>query len=175
MCSIAAVSGTQQNLKLFLTLDVHYGQAQGGPDIGRSYSPPAWWGAWLIGWLADRFPEEVRHAVDLPARRWRDSVPACPPCTVPAYVFAILFGIGLGGDYMIIPLLAAELFRRANAWQIVGSHLDHRWHRRRRCSLDRGPNSRSYWQLLEGVSFPDAISLLGSAAVLLLPKRAVQA
>ncbi len=26
------------------------------------------------------------------------------------YLFAILFGIGLGGDYMIIPLMAAELF-----------------------------------------------------------------
>ena len=26
------------------------------------------------------------------------------------YLFAIIFGIGLGGDYMIIPLMAAELF-----------------------------------------------------------------
>ena len=25
-------------------------------------------------------------------------------------MFALLFGIGLGGDYMIIPLMAAELF-----------------------------------------------------------------
>ena len=26
------------------------------------------------------------------------------------YIFAIIFGIGLGGDYMIIPLMAAEIF-----------------------------------------------------------------
>jgi MFS family permease len=26
------------------------------------------------------------------------------------YLFAFIFGIGLGGDYMIIPLMAAELF-----------------------------------------------------------------
>ena len=26
------------------------------------------------------------------------------------YLFAVVFGIGLGGDYMIIPLMAAELF-----------------------------------------------------------------
>jgi MFS family permease len=26
------------------------------------------------------------------------------------YLFAVLFGIGLGGDYMIIPLMAAEIF-----------------------------------------------------------------
>jgi MFS family permease len=26
------------------------------------------------------------------------------------YVFAVVFGIGLGGDYMIIPLMTAEVF-----------------------------------------------------------------
>jgi MFS family permease len=26
------------------------------------------------------------------------------------YLFAVIFGIGLGGDYMIIPLVAADLF-----------------------------------------------------------------
>src|SRR5438093_11868558 len=26
------------------------------------------------------------------------------------YVFAVIFGIGLGGEYMVIPLMAAELF-----------------------------------------------------------------
>ncbi len=26
------------------------------------------------------------------------------------YVFAVVFGIGLGGDYMIIPLMTAEIF-----------------------------------------------------------------
>jgi len=41
-------------------------------------------------------------------------------CTIPLlllpdfpgriYIFAVIFGIGLGGDYMIIPLMAADLF-----------------------------------------------------------------
>src|SRR5215212_6380795 len=26
------------------------------------------------------------------------------------YIFAVVFGLGLGGEYMIIPLMAAELF-----------------------------------------------------------------
>jgi MFS family permease len=26
------------------------------------------------------------------------------------YIFAVIFGIGLGGDYMIIPLMAGDLF-----------------------------------------------------------------
>jgi MFS family permease len=33
-----------------------------------------------------------------------------PPFEGRVYVFAIIFGIGLGGDYMIIPLMAGDLF-----------------------------------------------------------------
>jgi nitrate/nitrite transporter NarK len=35
---------------------------------------------------------------------------AMAPTPATLRVFALLFGIGLGGDYMIIPLMAAELF-----------------------------------------------------------------
>ena len=33
-----------------------------------------------------------------------------PPFPGRIYVFAAIFGIGLGGDYMIIPLMAGDLF-----------------------------------------------------------------
>ena len=33
-----------------------------------------------------------------------------PPFEGRIYVFAVVFGIGLGGDYMIIPLMAGDLF-----------------------------------------------------------------
>jgi MFS family permease len=33
-----------------------------------------------------------------------------PDFTGRIYIFAIIFGIGLGGDYMIIPLMAGDLF-----------------------------------------------------------------
>jgi len=33
-----------------------------------------------------------------------------PPFAGRIYVFAVVFGIGLGGDYMIIPLMAGDLF-----------------------------------------------------------------
>jgi MFS family permease len=36
------------------------------------------------------------------------------------YVFAIIFGIGLGGDYMIIPLMTAELFGLKVMGRIMG-------------------------------------------------------
>jgi MFS family permease len=40
-CSIAAASGTQQNLKLFLTFDVHYGQEQAARVLSLVL-PQAW-------------------------------------------------------------------------------------------------------------------------------------
>ena len=54
MCSIAAVSGTQQNLKLFLSLDRHYSQssAAGILSLVLGFSII---GRVLMGWLADRF------------------------------------------------------------------------------------------------------------------------
>lgn len=63
-----------------------------------------------MGYLADRFPKKwvmvctyllVACAVPLLLR-------ATPPET--PYTFAIVFGLGLGADYMLIPLMAAELF-----------------------------------------------------------------
>ena len=36
------------------------------------------------------------------------------------YLFAIIFGIGLGGDYMIIPLMTAELFGIKILGRIMG-------------------------------------------------------
>jgi nitrate/nitrite transporter NarK len=36
------------------------------------------------------------------------------------YVFALAFGIGLGGDYMIIPLMAAELFGLQALGRVMG-------------------------------------------------------
>ncbi|MGE5406321.1 MAG: MFS transporter, partial [Methanosarcina sp.] len=36
------------------------------------------------------------------------------------YLFAIIFGIGLGGDYMIIPLMAADLFGVRALGRVMG-------------------------------------------------------
>jgi len=36
------------------------------------------------------------------------------------YVFAFIFGVALGGDYMIIPLMAAELFGIKVMGRIMG-------------------------------------------------------
>jgi sugar phosphate permease len=109
MCSIGAVGGTIQNLKLLLTLDKGLSQLEaahmaslvlGSSIVGRL----------LMGWLADRFPKKrvmlliyMIVAAAVPMIFWA-------PSWTTLQLAAILFGIGLGGDYMIIPLMAAELY-----------------------------------------------------------------
>ena len=67
-------------------------------------------GRLLMGWLADRFAK--KHVMLLIYAIVSLSILLLYSSTTPTaiYVFAVLFGIGLGGDYMIIPLMAAELF-----------------------------------------------------------------
>jgi sugar phosphate permease len=109
MCSIAAVGGTNQNLKLFLSLDHGYSQADaalvaslvlGASLIGRL----------AMGWLADRMAKKrvmlliyALVAVSIPILLLGASQGG-------VYLFALVFGLGLGGEYMVIPLMAAELF-----------------------------------------------------------------
>jgi len=112
MCSIAAVGGTNQHLKLFLSLDRGYAQADAARIIslvlGLSIG-----GRLLMGWLADRMRRKhvmlviyllVAAAIPLLL------VPAAASAGPTMYLFAAIFGLGLGGEYLIIPLMAGELF-----------------------------------------------------------------
>ncbi|MCC6164280.1 MAG: MFS transporter [Acidobacteria bacterium] len=119
MCSIGAVGGTMQNLKLYLSLDHQYGQGEvarilslvlAGSIIGRL----------LMGWLADRWQRKyvmlliyVIVAGSIPLLLLAES-------WTMLHVFALLFGIGLGGDYMIIPLMAADLFGVQRLGRVMG-------------------------------------------------------
>src|SRR6185295_16925573 len=109
MCSIGSVGGTMQNLKLYLTLD--RGLTQGrvatllslilvGSIVGRL----------VMGWLADRWAK--KHVMLVIYAIVAGTIPllAAAPSEPLLFTAAALFGVGLGGDYMIIPLMAAELF-----------------------------------------------------------------
>lgn len=109
MCSIAAVSGTQQSLKLFLSFDRHYTQTEAARILSLVLGCSIV-GRLLMGWLADRFPKKyvmlmiyLLVAVAIPLIFLSNE----PMMTSFA---AALFGIALGGDYMIIPLMTAEIF-----------------------------------------------------------------
>lgn len=108
LCSIGAVAGTNQHLKFFL-IDQKYSQ-DAAANIGMLVLTSSIVGRLLMGWLADRFPK--KYVMILIYLLVAGSIPLLFYVSTPGviYVFAIIFGIGLGGDYMIIPLMAAELF-----------------------------------------------------------------
>ena len=93
-------------------------------------------GRLLMGWLADRF--EKKYVMLL--------IYLIVGCSIPLlflassqpflYLFAVLFGIGLGGDYMIIPLMAAELFG-VKVLEVNGSGVDGGWSGRSSCASHR--------------------------------------
>jgi len=119
-CSIGAVAGTSQHMKLFLSVDLNYSQEVaanmfsiilGSSIIGRI----------LMGILADKFPKKYVMiliyslvAASIPLLYFVGSTPWI------IYVFAFFFGVALGGDYMIIPLMAAELFGVKMLGRIMG-------------------------------------------------------
>src|SRR5215813_7392248 len=109
MCSIGAIGGTNQHLKLFLTVD--HGFTQG--DAARIASMVLGFsllGRLLLGWLADRIPK--KYVMLLIYCLVALSIPLLFASAHPfaLNLFAVVFGISLGGDYMIIPLMGAELF-----------------------------------------------------------------
>ena len=118
-CSIAAVSGTSQNLKLFFSIDLKYTQSEAANVISLVLLASIL-GRILMGWLADRFPK--KYVMILIYTFVAGSIPLLYFASSPGiiYVFALIFGIGLGGDYMIIPLMAAELFGVKVMGRIMG-------------------------------------------------------
>src|ERR1044072_7523122 len=109
MCSIGAVGDTNQHLKLFLTLDQHYAQVEAARVASLVLAFSLVWRL-LMGWRAARYTK--KYVILLISLLVAASIPVLFFASTPGaiYIFAIVFGIGLGGDYMIIPLMAAELF-----------------------------------------------------------------
>ena len=119
MCSIAAVGGTNQHLKLFLSLDRGYSQA-GAAQIISLVLAVSIAGRLLMGWLADRI--QVKHVMLLIYLLIAGAVPLllASDSRSTMYAFAIVFGLGLGGEYMIIPLMAGELFGLGVLGRVMG-------------------------------------------------------
>jgi len=119
MCSIGAVSGTSQNLKLFFSLDLKYTQSEAANVISLVLLSSIV-GRLLMGWLADKF--QKKYVMILIYILVASAIPLLYFALTPGviYLFAFIFGMGLGGDYMIIPLMAAELFGVRVMGRIMG-------------------------------------------------------
>ena len=109
MCSIAVVSATQQNLKFVLSLDRHFTQAETVQVLSLvlAVSIP---GRLLVGWLADRYSKKyVMLTIYLLVAVAAPGLFLGKSHTV-VLGFAVLFGIALGAEYMLLPLMTAEIF-----------------------------------------------------------------
>ncbi|MBP6821463.1 MAG: MFS transporter [Acidobacteria bacterium] len=170
LCSIGAVGATNQHLKLFLTRDNGFDQSTAANVIALVlFTSNA--GRVLMGWLADRFPK--KYVMILIYLLVACGIPLLFFIQEPGaiYLFAIVFGIGMGGDYMIIPLMAAELFGvrvmgRVMGLIIVVDGLAEAWVPKLVGRLrDQNPNYAKGFMLMIG------LALLGALAVAFLPRK----
>lgn len=170
MCSVAAVAGTQQSLKLFLSLDRHYAQGEAARVLSLVLTFSIV-GRLVMGWLADRIAKKyimlliyLLVAAAIPLLLFGESRQA-------VYIFAVIFGIGLGGDYMIVPLMTAEIFGVQVLGRLMGVIL----------TADGVAEALSPWFLGHmrdatgsyslGFLTLIGMALLGAGAVAALPKR----
>jgi MFS family permease len=170
MCSIAAVSGTQQNLKLFLSLDRHYTQGEAARIISLVLVFSIV-GRVLMGWLADRFQKKyIMLLIYLVVAAGIPFIFLARQSLVIAAA-AALFGIGLGGDYLILPLMTAEIFGLSILGRLMGVIL----------TAGGVAEAVSPWLIgrlrdatgsyVEGCLLLIGLALLGAGAVLVLPKH----
>lgn len=108
MCSIGVVGGIGQHIKLYLS-DLNYSQ-QEAANVMSFVLLSSLIGRVMMGWLADMINR--KYVMLLIYLVVMGSIPLLliPEFPGRIYIFAIIFGIGLGGDYMIIPLMAGDLF-----------------------------------------------------------------
>ena len=170
LCSIGAVGATNQHLKLFLASDNGFSENRAKNVISLVLLTSNV-GRILMGWLADRFPK--KHVMILIYLLVACGIPLLFFIQAPGaiYLFAIIFGIGMGGDYMIIPLMAAELFGvrimgRVMGLIIVVDGLAEAWVPKLVGRLrDQNPNYAKGFVLMIG------LALLGALAVSFLPRK----
>jgi len=180
MCSIGAVGGTFQNLKLFMTGDLF---SAASPQEAQSTAAnvlsliliSSLCGRLLMGWLADRFQKKYVMLL----------IYLIVSCSIPLlflasnrpflYLFAVLFGIGLGGDYMIIPLMAAELFGVKVLGRLMGVVLTADGVAEALAPVIVAKTRDSTGTYAIGFTILIALALIGAVAVALLPKRAPEA
>jgi len=181
-CSIGAIGSINQHMKLVF-------KDQGFTDqktLNFVFSEALFYimvssiaGRLFMGWMADRFPK--KHVMTLTYLLVALTIPLLlmvkpegngSPASL--YFFAILFGFGMGADYMLIPLMAAEQFgvntlARAMAIILPTDTIGQTWFPYA-VSLLR-ERFGDYGAALGAVFF---MAVAGAAAIALLPRHARQ-
>ena len=121
-CSVGAVGAISQHLKLILkdsgfteqaTLDQIFSQTLSVLLVTSAI------GRLLVGWLTDRLSK--LHVLTLTFLLFVGSLPLLlflhPPET--PYLFALLFGLAMGGDFLLVALMAADYFSAATLARVL--------------------------------------------------------
>ncbi len=120
--SIGAIGGVMQNLALYLADICPKDQIEFTKTTVLSLTLcSSIAGRLTMGWLADRW--QKRRVMLLTYAIVGLAIPLlllARQTSGVIYVFAVLFGFGLGADYMLIPLMAAECFGLAALSRILG-------------------------------------------------------
>jgi sugar phosphate permease len=170
MASIGAVGGTSQNLKLYFAMD--RGMAQGrAAELMSLVLIGSIAGRLLMGWLADRWARKrvmllvyLIVALAIPLLWWA-------PSTATLGAAAVFFGMGLGGDYMIIPLMAADLFGLKRMGRVMGIVLTADGVAEAVVPMAVAALRDRSGSYGPGFALLVALAVLGAVAVSLLPRR----
>jgi MFS family permease len=173
MCSIGAVGGTNQHLKLFLSLDQAYEQAEAAKIISLVLTFSII-GRLLMGWLADHI--EKKYVMLIIYVLIVAAIPLLFFASTPGvmYLFAAVFGLGLGGEYLIIPLMAAELFGVKVLGRLMGIVLTADGVAEAVSPMYIGYLRDQTGSYRTGFSVLIGIALLGAIAVMLLPRKRIE-
>jgi MFS family permease len=169
MASIGAVGGTIGNMKLYLSVDRGFTQAQAGNVLSIILAGSVV-GRLTMGWLADRWPK--KYVMLLIYAIVAASIPclALAPTTGMLHLAAFVFGIGLGGDYMIIPLMAAELFGLRVLGRLMGIVLTADSVAEALVPMTVASMRDQSGSYTSGFALLGVLALLGAVAVSLLPR-----
>jgi sugar phosphate permease len=170
MCSIGAVAGTSQNIKLFLSIDLQYSQQQAANVLSIVLASSIV-GRLLMGWLADRI--QKKYVMILIYSLVALSIPLLYFATTPGiiYLFAFIFGVALGGDYMIIPLMAAELFGVKVLGRVMGLVITVDGVAEALAPMLAAKLRDSTGSYANGFAALIILALIGTVAVILLPRK----
>jgi MFS family permease len=173
MCSIGAVGGANQHLKLFLSGDLNFTDREAA-NVASLVLLASLAGRLIMGWLADRLAK--KYVMLLIYLLVAGGISLLFFATVPGviYLFAIVFGIGLGGDYMIIPLMAADLFGVKVLGRLMGIVLTADGVAEATAPLLVGTLRDATRSYVIGFGILVMLALVGAVAIGLLPKRRPQ-
>ena len=174
LCSIGSIGSINFHMKLIFKEQGFTDQATLDAIFGTAlkyilFSSIA--GRIVMGYLADRFSKKYVMLVTyaLVAATIPLLFLVTPQSPEYVYIFSILFGFGMGADYMLIPLMAAEQFgvntlARAMAIILPADTIGQTWFPYVVAHIREGGSSYS-----TALNIVFAMAALGAAAVMMLP------